>query len=217
MSEHFEAPQQQLKTLFEQTQETLQFGVGHYLLNTYDKERPIIYENDTPILHGAGYFFFCSGEQAIRHAPEAAERLAIQPHYELEFRYEPARYSPLEVVSDNIHEEVIYDVTRADSYVNERFHASITSERCLLYFITKDAESGLYEPCAGNDLYEHYDLDENPLVPTDILAINIPYNLTPEVCESLGAIVLRLPDIKSEGLVSNFEELCRGYEDSIGY
>lgn len=215
MSELAEAPQEELQAYFEEARNILQFGLGHFILSARDNRRNITYQDETPIMHGAGYFYFCSGDQIVRHAPEAADVLDVRPHYELEFHYTPARHEPrfLGVEAD----ETTYDTTKADNLVEPRVYVGISSEHSQMYFVEKNEENGLFECRIDEDLSPYEDMDGNPRSAEDIVGpALVPEIITPKICDALGAMISKLAIIDREGKVDDFMERKQRYENSSG-
>lgn len=219
MSEHLQASQEELQATIEHMKDVLQVGVGRHVMSHLDRDREITYEDDMPIMFANGYFFFCKGEHVLRHAPVAALVLEIEPHYDLEFRYSPARLMP-GYANEHDAENEIYDTTTADEISVERALLMVSSEGMMLYSLDNagDAvEDGelQYGAELSTDLDINSDMDGNPSTSEQLIkAMERSYVVTSEICLAIRALSAALPRIQAEEDIDELnKQECVAYEE----
>lgn len=211
MSEHIQASQENFQTTIEQMRDALQFDVGTHILGKYDRDRPITYEDDMPIVFASGFFFFCKGEHVLRHAPEAAEALEIKSHYDLEFRYSPAHLMPACKSEEDVRNN-IYDTTLSDEVHVERALLMVSSEGMMLYSIDNGGEFiDDDEPQYGGEIHTDADIgtdmDGNPMTSEQLMkAMERSYEITPKICRAIGDMAAKLSAIKSSEDVTEIND-----------
>jgi len=201
MSEQIQASQEEFQTTIEQMKNALQFEVGQHIVGKYDRDREITYDDDLPIMFANGFFFFCKGAHVLRHAPEAAEALEIKPHYDLEFRYSPARLMPGFANEEDLQNN-LYDTTMSDELHVERALFMVSSEGMMLYALdnagdaTEEGELQ-YGGEISTDATIGTDMDGNPMTPEQLIkAMERSYEVTSEICRAIGDIATKLGNIK---------------------